>query len=101
MTVAEDPRYSREYLEPGKRTNANAIRVHFRNGTHTERAEVEYPLGHRARRAEAMPLLLRKFERNVARVFAEKRAKTILAACADRERLALMPVHELMDLIVP
>jgi 2-methylcitrate dehydratase PrpD len=47
-----------------------------------------------------MPLLLRKFERNVARVFAEKRAKTILAACADRERLALMPVHELMDLIV-
>ncbi|MGZ5232503.1 MAG: bifunctional 2-methylcitrate dehydratase/aconitate hydratase [Burkholderiales bacterium] len=100
MTVAEDPRYSREYLEPGKRTNANAIRVHFRDRTHTERAEVEYPLGHRARRAEAMPLLLRKFERNVARVFAEKRAKTILAACADRERLALMPVHEFMDLIV-
>lgn len=99
MTVTEDLRYSREYLETDKRTNANAVRVHFKDGTSTERAEVLYPLGHRARRAEATPLLLRKFERNVSRVFADKRTKTILAACAHREHLEQMPVHKFIDLI--
>jgi 2-methylcitrate dehydratase PrpD len=100
MTVMEDKRYSREYLEPARRTNANAIQVHFADGTSTQRMEVECPLGHPARREEAMPLLRAKFEKNVARVFADKAAKTIVAACADKDRLAEMPIDEFMDLMV-
>jgi 2-methylcitrate dehydratase len=100
MVVLEDTRYSREYLEAGRRTNANAIRVHFADGSRTDRVEVEYPLGHRARRAEAMPLLHAKFERNVARAYAGKAGKAILDACADEKRLAQTPVDEFMDLLV-
>ncbi len=100
MVAREDKRYSREYLDPNKRTNANAIRVHFKDGTRTDRVEVEYPLGHRRRRQEGIPLLIEKFERNVARVFAEKQRRAVADVCLDRKRLAAMPVNEFFDLLV-
>jgi 2-methylcitrate dehydratase len=59
--------------------------------------EVEYPLGHRARRREAMPLLLKKFESSVRRTFAPKRAREVLDLCTDRARLIDTPVNEFMD----
>jgi 2-methylcitrate dehydratase len=99
MVVHEDRRYSREYLDPDKRSNANAIRVHFHDGTATPRVEVEYPLGHRARRKEGAPLLLEKFTRNVTRAFAEKQRMAVLEVCCDRVRLSGMPVNEFMDLL--
>src|SRR5262249_7798377 len=64
MVVQEDPRYSREYLEPDKRSIANAVQVFFSDGKATEKVEVEYPVGHRRRRAEGMPLLVKKFQEN-------------------------------------
>jgi 2-methylcitrate dehydratase len=100
MTAHEDKRYSRDYLDPAKRSNANAIRVHFKDGTRTERVEIEYPLGHRRRRKEGIPLLLEKFDKNVARVFAEKQRRAIRDVCLDRKRLAALPVHEFVDLLV-
>ena len=100
MTVREEPRYTHDYFHRAKRSNANAIRVTFTDGTSTPRVEVEYPLGHRARRTEAMPLLIEKFERNVARVFANKQRRAIMQVCRDREALARLPVNELMDLMV-
>ena len=100
MIVREDERYSRDYLAPDKRTNSSAIRVHFSDGTSTHRVEVEYPLGHPTRRTEGMPLLLAKFERNVARVYAHKQRKSILDACGERERLAALPVNTFLDLLV-
>jgi 2-methylcitrate dehydratase len=99
MTLRESKRYSRDYLDPKKRTNANSIQVHFRDGTSTPVSEVEYPLGHRRRRAEGIPLLMEKFETNVRRVFAAKQAAAILALGADRGRLAALPVNEFMDLV--
>ncbi|HUR56073.1 MAG TPA: bifunctional 2-methylcitrate dehydratase/aconitate hydratase, partial [Opitutaceae bacterium] len=100
MTVIEDERYSREFLAPDRRSNANAIRVSFTDGTDTGRIEVEFPVGHPRRRKEGIPLLVEKFERNVARVYAAKQRRRILELWADRKRLSALPVNELMDALV-
>lgn len=99
MTAQEDERYSRDYLDPKKRANPNGIRVYFKDGTKTDRVEVEYPLGHRRRRKEGIPVLLEKFERNVARVFAEKQRRAIKEVCLDRKRLAATAVNEFIDMM--
>ena len=99
MVVREDRRYSRDYVDPDKRSNANAICVHFEDGARTPRVEVEYPLGHRARRPEGMPLLLEKFEASVRRAFPAKRAREVLEMCTDRARMIATPVNEFMDLL--
>ena len=101
MRLSEDPRYEREYHDPEKRSNANSIQVFFKDGTKSTLSEVEYPLGHRRRRKEGVPLLMKKFETNVARVFAEKQRNRILDICRDRARVEAMPVHEFVDLLVP
>ena len=66
MEVVEEPRYSRDYLDPDKRSIGNSVQIEFRDGSRSERVEVEYPLGHRRRRDEARPLLLEKFRANAA-----------------------------------
>ncbi|MFN7753475.1 MAG: bifunctional 2-methylcitrate dehydratase/aconitate hydratase [Pseudomonadota bacterium] len=98
MEIVEDPRYSRDYLDPEKRSIANAIEVRFRDGTSTARVEVEYPVGHRRRREEGYPLLDAKFAVNLARRFAPKQQAAILSACADAARLESMPVDRFVDL---
>ena len=100
MVVWEDKHYTRDYSDPKKRSNTNAIRVHFKDGTKTDRVEVGYPLGHRQRRKEGIPAVIGKFERHVARMFAEKQRRAILDVCLDRQRLAEMPVNEFLDLMV-
>ena len=99
MAVREDKAFSRGFIDPKKRSNANAIRVHFRDGARTERVEVEYPLGHPRRRPEGIPLLVEKFEKNVSRVYAEKQRRAITSVCLDRDRLCALPVNELFDLL--
>lgn len=99
MVLREDKRYSREYLDPAKRANPNSIKVQFRDGSSTPLSEVRYPLGHRRRRKEGMPLLMQKFETNVARVFAAKQREAILKACLDHRRLEKTPVNEFIDLM--
>jgi 2-methylcitrate dehydratase PrpD len=99
MVLREDRRYSREYLDPARRTNANSIKVRFKDGGSTPLSEVLYPLGHRRRRKEGIPLLMEKFEKNVARVFAPKQRDAILRACLDQRRLEAMPVNEFVDLM--
>jgi 2-methylcitrate dehydratase len=100
MSVIVHEQYTKDLRDPSKRTNAHAIQVKFRDGSDTGRVEVEYPLGHPRRRAEGIPLLLAKFERNLARRYAAKRQGMILDACAEQERLERMPVHEFVDLFV-
>ncbi|MFM5438409.1 bifunctional 2-methylcitrate dehydratase/aconitate hydratase [Aeromonas enteropelogenes] len=100
MVVQEDKRYSREYLEADKRSIANAIQVFFKDGTHTAKVEVEYPVGHRRRREEGIPLLVEKFRHNLATRFPAKRVGEILALCQDGKQLASIPVHTFMDLLV-
>ena len=99
MHLAESKQYEREYHDPKKRTNANSIQVYFKDGTRTPLSEVLYPLGHRKRRKEGMPVLMGKFETAVGRVFAAKRRDAIVDACADQKRLEAMPVNEFMDLL--
>jgi 2-methylcitrate dehydratase len=100
MEVVEDRKYSRDYLDPEKRSIANAVQVFFTGGGETDRVEVEYPLGHRRRRREGIPLLLEKFRRNLATRFPAARARTILQLCEDRDRLEGTPVHEFMEMMV-
>jgi 2-methylcitrate dehydratase len=100
MEVRENPQFSRDYLDPDKRAIGNAIQVFFADGTSTERVAVDYPIGHRRRRGDGIPLLLEKFERNLATRFAPDRVRRIVESCAERGRLEPMPVHEFMDLWV-
>ncbi len=87
MTAREDPRYTRDYLDPSKRSITNAVQVFFTDGTSTARIEVEYPLGHRRRRAEGIPLLVEKFARNFATKFAPDRVAKMRAIFLDRPQL--------------
>jgi 2-methylcitrate dehydratase len=100
MTCVEDQGYSRDYLDPDKRAIGNAVQVFFTDGTATEEISIDYPLGHRRRRAEGIPLLIEKFERNLARRFPKNRAREIADLTLDRKRLSATPVDGFMDLFV-
>ena len=100
MECAENPQYSRDYLDPGKRSIANAVQVFFKDGAKTDNVAVEYPVGHRRRRKEGVPLLEAKFRTNLARRFAEKQRLAILALCQDQKKLEATPVNEFVDLFV-
>ena len=100
MEVIEEPRYTREYMEADKRSIANALQIFFKDGTSTEKVEVEYPVGHRRRRAEGIPLLEEKFRSNLASRFPAARVQNIFALCKDQKALEAMPVNEFMDLLV-
>jgi len=97
MQVFEEERYTRDYLDPEKRSIANAVQVFFTDGGRTDRVEIEYPVGHRRRRAEGIPLLERKFRENLATRLPGARAEAVYALCADAARLADTPVDEFMD----
>ncbi|HXV10233.1 MAG TPA: bifunctional 2-methylcitrate dehydratase/aconitate hydratase [Burkholderiales bacterium] len=98
MQCVENRQWTRDYLDPARRSIANAIQVIFRDGSRSENVAVEYPVGHRRRRKEGVPLLEAKFRTNLARRFPAKQQRTILAACRDQARLEAMPVHEFVDL---
>lgn len=100
MEVVEEPRYTRDYLDADKRSIANAIQVFFRDGSSTEQVEVEYPIGHRRRRQEGIPVLEEKFRRHLATRFPQRRCERILALCRDPARLEATPVHRFVDLFV-
>ncbi len=100
MVVEEDVRFSEEYHQPDKRSIANAVQVFFRDGSASEKKTVEYPLGHRRRRKEGIPLLEEKFRRNLSTRFPARRANEIEALCMDQATLESTPVHEFMDLFV-
>lgn len=98
MQVVEDPRYSREYLEADKRSIANAVQVFFQDGTATAKVEIDYPLGHRRRRAEGIPLLLKKFENNAATRLPAKTVRALIDLCQDRRKLEAMPADRFMSM---
>jgi 2-methylcitrate dehydratase len=98
MECVENKQWSRDYLDPDKRSIANAIQVFFKDGSKTANVAVEYPVGHRRRRKEGVPLLEAKFRTNLARRFAEKQRAAILALCQNQKRLEAVPVHEFVDL---
>jgi 2-methylcitrate dehydratase len=100
MQCIEEPRFTREYHDPEKRSIANALRVELNDGTVFEE-RVKYPLGHRRRREEALPQLVEKFRTNLRRRYNPDRENAILVASLDKERLESMAVNEYVDLYVP
>jgi 2-methylcitrate dehydratase len=97
MECVEVPAFTRDYHDPEKRSIANSLRVELNDGTVIEET-VEYPIGHRRRREEGLPLLVEKFKTNLRRRFAEDRQQSILDASRDRARLESMAVNEYVDL---
>ncbi|MFA7669192.1 MAG: bifunctional 2-methylcitrate dehydratase/aconitate hydratase [Burkholderiaceae bacterium] len=100
ITCVEDPDFTADYLNPDKRSIANALTVELNDGTILPEVVCEYPIGHRRRRQEGIPLLEEKFERNLALRFPKSRQEQILEVSADPARLHAMPVHEYVDLYV-
>jgi 2-methylcitrate dehydratase len=100
MVVTENPKFTADYLDPAKRSIGNSVQVVFRGAKATEKVTVEYPIGHRRRRAEGVPLLLTKFERNLRSRLSGSATDRIRAVCAEQERLERMPVPELVALFV-
>lgn len=100
MEVVEDVRYSQDYLDPEKRSIANAIQVFFEDGSATEKVEVEYPLGHRRRRQEGIPLLRRKFRSNLETRFPARRCNAIESLFDDGPEFEAMAVQDFMSLFV-
>ena len=100
IECVEEPQFTRDYLDPQKRSIANAVTVRLKDGRTLEEVVVEYPIGHRRRREEGVPLLLEKFRRNLARRFPQKQQQAIAQLSLDRARLEQTPVNEYVDLYV-
>lgn len=100
IVCLEDPGFSQDYLDPEKRSIANALSVELNDGSHIDELLVEYPIGHRRRRSEGLPLLEAKFRRNLARRFPASQQAAILDVSLDHARLQSTPVHEYVDLYV-
>ncbi|HLU20166.1 MAG TPA: bifunctional 2-methylcitrate dehydratase/aconitate hydratase [Pusillimonas sp.] len=100
IICVEDPTFTADYHDPEKRSIANALTVEFHDGTRFDEIVCEYPIGHKRRRAEGIPLLEAKFQTNLARRFPPKQQDLILKASLDQSRLEAMPVHEYVDLYV-
>ena len=100
IICVEDPAFSADYHDPDKRSIANALTVRFKDGTMLDEVVVEYPIGHRRRRAKGIPLLEAKFRTNLARRFPAAQQQAILDASLDQARLEAMPVNAYVDLYV-
>ena len=101
MEVQEDKQYSANYYDPDKRSIANAIQIVFRDGSKSEKVAVEYPIGHRRRRAEGIPALEAKFHQNLLTCFPAGRAEHITELCQNARLLHATPVHDFMALLTP
>lgn len=97
MEVVERPGYSRDYMDPEKRSIANAVQVFFTDGTFTDRIEIEYPLGHRRRRAEALPLLREKFRTNAATQFSSDRIDELTKRLFESQLMDDLPLDAFMS----
>lgn len=96
MEVVEDLRYSKDYHDPEKRSIANAIQIFFKDGTSTEKVEIEYPIGHRRRRAEGIPVLEAKFESALSAHFSPAQTNKLIEICSDQAKLEEMSVPDFM-----
>ena len=100
MILKEDKRYSKDYLADDKRSIANALQIFFKDGSQTDKVEVEYPIGHRNRRQEGIPLLERKFFNSLKSIYSKEHSDRIYSLCLDKEKTEQIPVNEFMDMFV-
>jgi len=100
IVCVEDTTFTRDYHDPEKRSIANAVTVEFNDGSKLDEIVCEYPIGHKRRRGDGIPLLEAKFRTNLARQFPAKQQQRILDISLDQKKLEAMPVHEYVDLYV-
>ena len=100
MIIEEDYQFSIDYLDPEKRSIANAVQVFFNDGTCSDDIQIDYPIGHKKRREEGIPLLEEKFWNNLNTCFDKDKSKLIYDLCLDQEKLEKTKVHEFMELFV-
>jgi 2-methylcitrate dehydratase len=99
MQCRENETFTREYLDPGKRAIGNAVQVFFKDGSRTKNVVVDYPVGHRRRRDEAIPLLHEKFERHLRAGVAKENAELVLDICANQQEFESTPVEKMSSLL--
>ena len=100
MFVEENKNYSKDYLDPEKRSIANELQIIFKDGSSTEKVEVEYPIGHRRRREEGIPVLIKKFEENLKTQFSSERVEQIMKICEDQNDLESLNVTDFMEILI-
>jgi len=100
MQVKENRQFTADYFDPDKRYIGNSLQVFFKDGTSTDKVSVDFPIGHRNRRGEGIPVLLKKFEDAIAGHLPAHRVKQILALTSDTSRFEATPIHRFMDLFV-
>ena len=100
MVIEEDLSFSKDYLDPSKRSIANSLQIFFKDGTSSDLEEVHYPIGHKNRRAEGIPILVSKFEKNLKTQFSDDRVKDIMSLFEDNEKLFNLPVSKFVDFFV-
>ena len=98
MNCVEKPEYTKDYLDPDKRSIANAVQIFYKDGSSSEQVAVEYPIGYRRRRSEGIPELIKKFKINLQREFDDTRAEKIMNLNLDIDLLQKTPVNEYVDL---
>jgi 2-methylcitrate dehydratase len=100
MSVRENSRFTEDYYDAEKRYIGNAIQIYFSDGTTTERTEVDFPVGHRKRRDEGIPLLIEKFESSLDGKLGETQFEQLKSVCGNQQQLESLPVQDLMALLV-
>ena len=100
MQVRENPQFTQDYFDPDKRYIGNAVQIFFTDGSQTEKVSIDFPIGHRKRRAEGIPVLIKKFEDALAGHLPDDRVEQILQVCGDPVRFEALPVNHLLDLFV-
>ncbi|MFM7623962.1 MAG: bifunctional 2-methylcitrate dehydratase/aconitate hydratase [Actinomycetota bacterium] len=100
IVCKEDPEFTKDYHDPEKRSIANALALIYKDGTKSDEVAIEYPVGHKRRREEGMPLLIEKYKTNLARIFDKNQIEKIEKATLNYEELAKTPVNELMEILV-
>jgi aconitate hydratase 2/2-methylisocitrate dehydratase/2-methylcitrate dehydratase len=100
ISCVEKTEYTKDYHNPEKRSIANAIQIFFKDGSSSDNIAVEYPIGHRRRRAEGIPELVQKFKVNLARRFDAKTQADVLALCLDQTKLEATSVNDFVDMLV-
>ncbi len=98
MVVEVDERYTKEYLQSDKRSIANAVQIFYKDSSKSQKIEVEYPIGHKRRRDEGIPVLIEKFKSNLAVKLSPKQCAKILSICHDQNTLESMNFNEFSDL---
>jgi 2-methylcitrate dehydratase len=100
MVIEENKEFSKDYLDSQKRSISNSLQIYFKDGTSTEKITVEYPIGHKRRRSEGIPLLMRKFEQSLLSIYSQEKAENIFKLCMEIKKISEITISDFFDLLI-